>query len=90
MRHVFIGRKAVMVAAAIAIAIASSGAGAASAQAATLSRPHLHAVEATAPATAKPAVQPDFTCNTPGVCFFDGADFTGAATNYIPSLEPDR
>jgi hypothetical protein len=75
---------------AAAIAIASSGAGAASAQAATLSRPHLHAVEATAPATAKPAVQPDFTCNTPGVCFFDGADFTGAATNYIPSLEPDR
>src|ERR1035437_2234341 len=45
---------------------------------------------ASAPATAKPAVQPDFTCNTPGVCFFDGADFTGAATNYIPSLEPDR
>lgn len=84
MRHIFIGRKAAMIAA--ALAIVASGASTASAQAATLSRPHLRTVEA----TAKPAGQTDPTCNSPGVCFFDGANFTGPHTGYVPSLEPDQ
>jgi hypothetical protein len=88
MKHLFIGRKAAATAA--AVAILSSGAIMASAQAATVSKPHFHIVVVKVQPPAKRAVQPDFTCTSPGICVYQGDNFNGAPTDFVPSLEPDR
>jgi hypothetical protein len=87
MKFLFAGRKTA--ATAVAVAILSSGAIAASAQAVTVSSPHPHGVVVKAPVTAKSAAQPDFTCSSPGICVFQGPDFNGNPTDFVPSLEPD-